>query len=202
MLRRVQQVSEQAETSGQPEESPKQPILLGLRVILICSLLLFLLATLTEFYNSPDKNSVEPNSTHSTFADTLIVPGTRIGPVTLGLSPKLLESSLGHPRLRPHEAGVMHLFEDHGLVVYEENDKVMSVTARSPVFQTRSGIGVESSVDDLIKEMGKDYEMEGEGEVYTLHSWSRGWHAGIKGDKVVYFQVTPGLSEHPTAPNP
>lgn len=179
------------------EKTPKQPILLGLRIVLFASLALFLLATLTELYNSPDETNIEPNPTHHTTADTLIVPGIRIGPVTLGLSPEKLSKSLGKGKLRPHENGVMHLYEDHGIVLYSENDKVMSVTARSPVFKTRSGVGVDSDVDQLLKALGADNEMVGEGESYVLHNWGRGWHAGIENHKVVYFQVTPGIEEAP-----
>lgn len=169
---------------------------LALRLILIASLLLLLLATATEYYRTPEMGVVEPPPTESSVQDTLIVPGTRIGPVTLGLSSKHLAQILGDGQLRPHQKGIVHLYEEFALVVYTENDRVVSVTTRSPVFRTKTGTGVGSDVDQVLKSLGRDYEMAGEGESYVLHNWSRGWHVGVEKEKVVYFQVTPELQEN------
>jgi hypothetical protein len=174
-----------------------QRTFIGLRFILIASLLLFLLATLTEVYNSPEPSAIESAATHLSAEDSLIVPGTRIGPVTLGLHTSQLLGILGKGQLRPHEKGVMHLFEGLGIVIYAENDRVISVTVRNPSFQTRGGIGVGSDVSDVLQDLGQDSEQVGEGDSYVLHNWARGWHVGVKGQKVVYFQVTADLADQP-----
>lgn len=118
--------------------------------------------------------------------------------MTLGLSTQNLTKVLGNGQLRPHQEGLVHLYEEFALVIYSEKGRVVSVTTRSPAFQTKMGVGVGSDVDLVLKSLGQDYEMIGEGESYVLHNWNRGWHVGIEKEKVVYFQVTQEL----TTPRP
>lgn len=172
------------------EKKERQTISIAVRFILIASLLLFLLATASEVYRSPDSPATEPSSTDKSAKDTLIVPGVRIGAMTLGLSTGQLNELLGQGKLRPHEAGVMHLYEDLGIVIYAEKEKIMSITVRTPLFRTRGDVGVGSDVSDVLEHLHQDSERSGTEAEYTLHNWHRGWHAGIKNDKVVFFQVT------------
>lgn len=183
--------------SESPHNSNSSSPPLALRLVLIASLCLLLLATGAEYFRTPEINGIEPPPTDKSALDNLIIPGTRLGPVTLGLSTKLLTEILGNGQLRPHQNGLVHLYEEYALVVYTENDRVVSVTTRSPVFRTKMGVGVGSDVDQVIKTLGKDYEMSGTGETYVLHDWSRGWHVGVEKGKVVYFQVTAALSDGP-----
>lgn len=176
------------------EETQVKPgILLGLRVVLVASLVLFLLATLSETYRSP-ANDIEVPPTERSTPDSLIVPGVRVGPVTLGLPVTQLSQYYGKAQLRPHEDGIVHLFEEHGLVVYAEQDRVQQVTVRSPHYKTRAGVGVGSDVDAVLQNLGQDYEKVGSQDKYVLHNWNHGWHTGIENDKVTYFQITPTLS--------
>jgi len=175
------------------DKSLPKPVFFGVRLVLIASLILFLLATLGEVYNSPADPDIEPAPTEISADDNLIVPGVRVGPITLGLKTDVLSDIFGKPKLRPHKGGIMHLFEERGLVVYAEQDRVMSVTVRTPEFQTRGGVAVGSDVDEVLNNLGKQYEMEGEGTEYILHNWSQGWHTGVKEHKVTFIQVTPTL---------
>ena len=74
-----------------------------------------------------------------------------------------------------------------------EDNRVASVTARSPIFQTRQGIAVGSDVDAVLSHLGKEYEREGDDQKYVLHNWGQGWHVGVENNLVTYFQVTPPM---------
>lgn len=167
----------------------------GLRLVLMASLALLLLATLAERHRLPTTTAPTPPPTDNTAMDTLIIPGTRIGPLTLGLSSQKMSGVLGQGQLRPQASGVVHLYPDLGMVVYTENDRVVSVTVRSPNFKTRSGVGVGSDVDEVLRTLSGDYEMEGSGKEYKLHNWSEGWHLEVQDDKVTYVQITTKLTE-------
>jgi len=172
----------------------KSTVMIGLRVVLIASLVLFLLATVTETYRSPTGDpQLTPSPTDISARDNLIVPGARIGPVTLGLSIDQVVGELGKSQKRPLENGVLHLYEEFGLVVYTEDDRVTSVTTRSPFFQTRQGIAVGSDVDTVLSHLGKGYEREGDDRKYVLHNWGQGWHVGVEDNLITYFQVTPQM---------
>ena len=173
----------------------KPPILLGLRIVLMASIILFLLATMTEFYRAPTIHQIEPAETHHSVDDNLIVPGTRIGPATIGLSMATVGQKLGKAKMRPHNSGVMYLYESFGLVIYAENDKVTSVTARSPLFSTRQGVRVGSDVDSVLSSLGQSYELVGDENRYVLHNWMAGWHVGVENNIVTYFQITPTLMD-------
>ena len=163
----------------------------------MASLLLFLLATGTEIYNSPSALTIEPPATERSAEDSLIVPGTRIGPVTLGLAKEQFTSSLGLGKMRPHEDGVIHLYEDQGLAIYTQSERVVSVTVRSPNFRTRGGVGVGVDVNTVLQNLGKDYELVGDENNYALHNWQQGWHVGIEDNTVVYFQITTMVDSPP-----
>jgi hypothetical protein len=117
--------------------------------------------------------------------------------VTLGLSMEKVTAMLGHGKLRPHKDGVMYLFEQAGIVIYAEKDRVNSITVRTPAFHTRTGVAVGSDVDAVLKHLDKNYEMVGTDNEYVLHNWTRGWHAGVKDQKVTFFQITPALAATP-----
>lgn len=177
------------------EGNNKTSVMLGLRIVLIASLVLFLLATVTEMYRSPPEPVVDPTPTERSASDNLIVPGTRIGPMTLGLSEDEVVRLLGKGQMRPVKTGVLHLYENLGLVVYIEEEKVTSVTVRSPQFETRQGIRVGSDIDLVLSHLGKEYELEGNDEEYVLHNWGQGWHVGVNKSLVTYFQVTPPITK-------
>lgn len=154
-----------------------------------------LLATLSEYYRTPAASSIESPRTESYVVDHLIIPGTRIGPVTLGLSNQQLVEALGEGQLRPHEEGYVHLYEQYALVIYSENDRVVSATTRSPVFRTRTGIGVGDDVDTVLKVSKSEFEMEGSEKNYVLHDWQRGIHLGIEENRVSHIQITAALND-------
>lgn len=176
-------------------KAPEQQIPIGLRLILIASLGLLLLATLAELQEAPTSPTELPPVTESSTLDHLIIPGTRVGPLTLGLPVGQANEILGQAQLRPRENGIVHLYEEYGLVVFSEEDRVVSVTVRSPAFKTRAGVGVESDVDEVLSTLGRDYEMAGSPPEYVLHNFGEGWHVGVKNHKVTYFQITPKLNE-------
>lgn len=163
----------------------------------MASLVLFFLATMTEWYKAPPAHQIEPQETHHSADDTLIVPGTRMGPVTIGLTMTAVGQKLGKAKMRPQQAGVVYLYEDLGLVIYAENEKVTSVTTRSPVFSTRQGVRVGSDVDSVLASLGQSYELVGDENRYVLHNWGAGWHVGVEDNLVTYFQITPTLMESP-----
>lgn len=176
------------------EGTGKSTALTGLRIVLVASLLLFLLATLTETYRTPSvPETLAPTPTQKFSQDNLIIPGTRVGPVTLGLPIGTVITELGKGQKRPAETGVFHLYQHLGLVIYTENDIVSSVNVSSEIFTTRQGVKVGSDVDAVLSTLGEKYEMEGEQDKYVLHNWSRGWHVGVENNKVTFLRVTPAL---------
>jgi hypothetical protein len=179
------------------EGETKSSVLIGLRVVLISSLVLFLLATATEMYSAPSTLKVNPTPTTKSSQDSLIVPGVRIGPLTLGLSVEELTKQFGKGQLRPLKTGVLHLYEDLGVIVYVEDDVIASVSVRSPHFATRGGVKVGDDVDTVLSSLGRDYDLEGSDEDYVLHNWDQGWHVGVEKNIVTYFRVTPPLSKRP-----
>lgn len=162
----------------------------GLRFVLVASLILFLLATATEVDRLPPAYNPLPPSTQASIADHLIIPGTRLGPLTLGLSTKSLEATLGQASLRPQRDGVVYLYPQIGLLAYTEQGRVISATVRSPLFKTRTGIGVGSDIGDALRTLPGHYEMEGSGANYKLHCWSEGWHLEVKDNHIASIQIT------------
>lgn len=176
-------------------ESQSKNVPWTLRIVLIASLALLLLATLAETHRQPASTGPTPTPTERFTMDALIVPGMRVGPVTLGLSSQKLKEILGPAQLRPQGRGIVHLYPESGLVVYSENDRVVSVTVRSNAFRTRGGVGVGSDVTEVLRGLSGDYEMEGSGREYKLHNWGEGWHLEVKQDIVTYIQITTKLTE-------
>lgn len=178
------------------DKQTNQAVPVGLRFVLFASLLLLLIATLSETHRLPHSVGPTPALTQNYTNDHLIVPGARIGPVTLGLSTAKLEEILGRATLRPQGEGTVYLYPDRGLVVYCQDGRVFSVTTRSPEFQTRAGVGVGSDVNDVLRGLSKDYEMEGSPTArYVLHNWSQGWHIEVERDRASYIQITPMITE-------
>lgn len=158
--------------------------------MLIASLILLLLATATETSRLPLTGNPIPPPTQSIARDTLIIPGTRIGPITLGLPTAKVREVLGPGQLRPEGEGTVCLYPEVGLAIYSQSDRVVSVTARSPIFATRRGVQVGSDVSQAIQLLPGSYEKEGSGKSYKLHSWGEGWHLEIVDNKVSYIQIT------------
>ena len=177
------------------EQNETGPATLGLRIILVASLLLLVLATLSETVRLSPTIEPTPTLTDTSINDHLIIPGTRIGPVTLGLPVKKLEQLLGRATLRPQGEGTVYLFPEHGLAVYCQDARVFSVTTRSPLHKTRAGVGVGSDVDEVLRGLSRNYEMEGSAPRYLLHNWGDGWHDEVYNDKITYFQISPMLTQ-------
>lgn len=185
-----------ANETSMSDEPTSQVVPLGLRFVLFASLVLLLLATLSETQRLPPSVGPTPALTQNYTNDHLIVPGARVGPVTLGLSTTKLEEVLGRATLRPQGEGTVYLYPDRGLVVYCQDDRVFSVTTRSPEYQTRAGVGVGSDVNDVLRGLSKDYEMEGSPTSrYVLHNWSQGWHIEVEKDRATYVQITQMITE-------
>lgn len=178
---------------SETEKAPSIP--LSLRLILLASLVLLLIATLAEVHETPPGIEQLPPETDSYALDDLIIPGTRVGPLTLGLPITHATEVLGQAQLRPQENGMVHLFKENGLVVFSEQERVVSVTVRSPAFRTRAGVRVGSDVDQVLATLGREYEMVGSAEDYVLHNFEEGWHVGVKDDKVTYFQITAKITQ-------
>lgn len=170
------------------QKAPQVPW--SLRLILIASLALLLVATLSEYHRSAAPSTALPPSTERLAKDQLVIPGTRVGPISLGLPVNSVTELLGQGQLRPQDEGMVHLYEELGLVLFSEDDRVLSVTVRSPAYRTRSGVGVGSDVAEVLNSLGRDYEKEGSQDHYVLHNFGEGWHVGIKDNKVTYIQIT------------
>ncbi len=165
----------------------------GLRFVLLSALLLFLLVTVTEHTRSPGTQPILPPPSDSIPEDLLIIPGTRAGPILLGSSTTTFQNILGPGQLRPEAEGLIHLYPEQGLVIYSEDQKVMAITLRSENFATRSGVKIGSDVDAVLRQMGENYEIDGDpnSRSYVLRDWEAGWHVGISADSVDFIHLTP-----------
>ena len=175
------------------KEEPNKFIRLSLRIIFFASLGLLLLTTLTALYESPQSTSPEIPATDSSLDDRLIIPGLRIGAVTLGLNMDRLQEIQGPAQKRPGQDGTFFLYEEKGLGVYIENSQVVSVTVRSPLYKAKNGLSVGRDVHFVLDALEENYELDGTEPKYTLHAWSSGWHFGIENGHVAYIQVTSPL---------
>lgn len=182
------------------QQKQSKTSLLGLRIVLIASLFLFLVATLSEVYLSPPTSNLLPPTTDRSSNDEIIVPGFRVGPVTLGLRSAKLREVIGRGVLRPHGDGIVHLHEDLGLVIYEQDGRVTSITVRSPYFATRQGLRVGSDVSDVFSTLGNDYEMEKTDTGYTLTNFNQGWRIAVENDLITSIHITPSLGVAPLPP--
>ena len=173
------------------ESQPRVPW--PIRLIFLSSLSLLLITTLTEHNRVRGLRLDPPASTTKSANDQVIVPGFRVGLLTLGLSSSQVAALLGKGQAAPHHVGQITLYPDYGLALYFENNRLNSITVRNPAFETRHKIKVGVSADTVLKGLGSKYEMDGPPDDYTLHSWEKGIHVSVKDDKVTHIMVTAGL---------
>ncbi|MCS7235008.1 MAG: hypothetical protein RMM30_03405 [Armatimonadota bacterium] len=86
----------------------------------------------------------------------LIIPGRAVGPVVLGMASRQLFQQLGPPAgaARP-QAGARLWWPDRGLAVrLDREGRVEAVFVESPQFRTAEGLGVGSSVGDVVAAFG------------------------------------------------
>ncbi|HTT36049.1 MAG TPA: hypothetical protein VMH32_00115 [Burkholderiales bacterium] len=86
-------------------------------------------------------------SVKSVIKDNMIVPGKRIGPVSVGMSVSQLYDVMGEPTQtqKGHEQD-HYVFEDLEVVVDDADESVSTVTTQSPDFATADGLKVGLSV--------------------------------------------------------
>lgn len=174
-------------------DSPSQKPPLFLRLLLLASLVLLLLAVGSEVVRRPATTSLEA---HVGASDMTIVGGQRVDFVTLGMPLTQAQERLGKGVARPTDKVVVHLFPDYGLSLGVTEGRVVSIYIQSPNFTTRAGLGVGSDVDQVIKTYGSRYEFEGTEQDYTLHFWAQGIHFSVQNNKVTAIQVTEALEGH------
>jgi len=98
-----------------------------------------------EAKSAPKKKSAV--SMKSVIKDNMIVPGKRIGPVSVGMSVSQLYDVMGEPTQtqKGHELD-HYVFEDLEVVVDDADESVSTVTTQSPDFTTADGLKVGLSV--------------------------------------------------------
>ena len=121
-------------------------------------------------------------------ADQLIVPGTRLGPVSLGLSGTQVVELLGEPpSSEPSDPGPT-LFFDHPRIAVALNGQqlgnsvVDTVSTDSADFADAHGIRVGSSSSDVIAAYGSSYQRTDDDGMWTL------WYD----DQGIRFEFEPG----------
>lgn len=173
-----------------------------IRLILLSSLSLLLVTTLTEYFRVRDLDTgSSPLQTSSSTNDYLIIPGLRVGLLTLGLSNSQVGEILGKGQSAPHPSGQILLYPELGLALYFEQNRLNSITVRNPSFETKQKIKVGVTVDTVLDSVGDKYEMDGQTDNYVLHLWEKGIHVGVEDNKVTYIMVTAGLNEPVTDTN-
>lgn len=131
---------------------------------------------------------------------TLIVAGDQLGPIRIGMSEPQVVRILGQPT-EISDSGLviwnLHWSEHSVWVVLLDkqrrgrtgsNGAVFSITTRSSAFRTKEGIRIGSSVEDVIRTLGKPPDSEQAGDEGYLAWW--GLKFGYRGSRVVDITVT------------
>ena len=171
-----------------------------LRLLLIASLLMLLLTSASELGRW---RSVEPLSANGPGpADQYIVPGLRIGFVTLNLPIQEVEARMGKARLEPTEKAVIYRWDQANLKCVVEGGRVTSILTTEPGLHTRTGLHVGSPVDEVIRSYGDGYEYDtkdsgpsasptpAKNQPYVLHYFQQGVHFSVHQGAVRSIWVT------------
>ena len=173
-----------------------------LRFLLIAALLFLTLATLTEYYRSHNAPVLAPKGPGP--SDQEIVPGIRVGFITLQLSIKEVEDRLGAGKVEPTEKDVVYRFDAASVKCIVVDRHVTSVLTSDPQFHTRTGLHVGSAVEDVIRTYGDRYEFgtsdatsspapgPDKTKPYNLQYIQQGTHFNIYQNSVRSIWVTPG----------
>lgn len=169
-----------------------------LRVLLLVSLAILLLVVGSEIpeYREPQ---VRTQLVTAGPDDHIISPGERVGFLRLGLHIESVERQLGRGKARPTQTAVLYRFDQAGLSCAVQRGQVTSILVSSPAFKTLTGLCVGSNSDQVVRELGDDYEYEAlerpsatatpepisrPNSGYTLHYWKQGIHVNMLEDRV------------------
>ncbi|MGE0495401.1 MAG: hypothetical protein AB7S38_39715 [Vulcanimicrobiota bacterium] len=158
------------------------------RLLLLASLLLLLLAVGAEVVSRPRLEPGPPVTAGP--EDLLIVPGQRVGFIMLGLAVSELENKLGKSIIRPAHDAQLHVYPEAGISLSTRGGHIVSILVKNPQFKTRSGIGVGSDVDAVMRTFSEHYEYEGDEKHYNLHYWAVGIHFLVEEDHISTIQIT------------
>ena len=186
-----------------------------LRLLFILALLILLMASWAEMLRL--KAPARPQISAAGPTDHLVVPGDRAGFITLDLPVDEVEKRLGQGRIRPTHDAVLYYFAKEHLTCGVQEGRVQSILVHDPQFQTRTGLGVGSDVEKVIRVFGDVYEYDnlsvpstprpsatptaspsprvasqrGPEDSYTLHYWDKGVHFNIRSGRVDAVWITP-----------
>ena len=167
-------------------------------------MLLLLIASASEFGRWQSNPTLSPTGPGP--QDEEIVPGLRIGFITLNLPIKEVEARLGNGRVEPTDKAVIYRFESAAIKCVVQDRRVMSILTLNPRFHTRTGIHLGSPVDDVIRTYGDKYEYDSKeapqpsaspGKAqppYVLHYWHQGVHFSVGEGSVRSIWVTEVLN--------
>lgn len=198
----TENVSSNQETPLQEEGGSRIPLFL--RFLLISSLLLLLLASAAELGRWQSGPTLSPTGPGP--QDEEIVPGLRIGFITLHLPIQDVEARLGNGHVEPTDKAVIYRFDSLAIKCVVEDRRVSSILTLNEKFHTRTGIRLGSSVADVVRSYGDRYEYDSKdgktaspapgvaGPPYVLHYWQHGVHFSIGEGAVRSIWVTEALN--------
>lgn len=174
--------------SEDAQQNKPAPVPPALRLLLLASLVLLLVAVGAEWaaHRTPEPQPAPGRGPH----DLMIMPGQRVGFITLGLPITQVAETLGKAEIRPQENTQLHIYNQEGLSFAVQKGRILSIFVKTANFATRDGIRVGADVDRVIRTYGDSYEFTGDNEAYVLHYWSAGIHFAVEKTKVVSIQVT------------
>jgi hypothetical protein len=129
-----------------------------LRLLFILSLLILLMSAWAETVRLNGMARTQPAGVGAD--DHLVLPGERVGFITVNLPIDQVEARLGRGRIRPTEHAVLYFFANMGLTCGVENGRVTSILINTPAFLTRTGLCVGSDVEKVIRTYGDGYEYD------------------------------------------
>lgn len=209
-------MSQVEETPPPAEEDTQQQARRWLRILLLASLACLIVVMCSELPQPTFQREVPTQNRQLGPQDQFIVAGQRVGFLRLGLAISDVEARLGRGLAKPTQSAVLYRFPRAGLTCAVQRGLVASILVHNTEFKTPQGTAVNSEADQVVRELGDQYEYEVQepserpeatlavptpgatpsdtrtkGNSYTLHYWREGIHVNMHNDKVESILISP-----------
>ena len=131
-----------------------------------------------------------PEPPREPIKDRLIVPGTRAGPISLGMIVSQLLEVMGQPTSGRTELGVDLYEYGSGLTAGVKDGRVVSVSITDPTFQTEAGLKPGDLAINVRNFGGLPTRTVPAGPQATAYCWDKGLRVLTQGDLIQSIQVT------------
>jgi nucleoid-associated protein YgaU len=153
-------VNEVEENAPAPVEDTQQQARRWLRILLLASLACLFVVLCSELPQPTFQREAPTQSRQLGPQDQFIVAGQRVGFLRLGLPIADVEARLGRGMAKPTQTAVLYRFPRAGLTCAVQRGLVASILVHNTEFKTPQGTAVNSEADQVVRELGDQYEFE------------------------------------------